>query len=74
MTRRRRTTSDWLAELGRIVRKRFNLSDDWLLVRTAWVGDMGEKGMDVTLRSQSGKITARLTQAECDQANWEETP
>jgi len=74
MTRRRRLTSEWFAELGRIVRERFNLTDDWKLARTAWVGDTGEDGMDVTLRSQSGKITARLTQAECDQANWEEMP
>lgn len=74
MTRRRRLTSEWFAELERIVRERFNLSDDWKLTHTAWVGRTGKDGLNVTLKSQSGKITARLTQAECDQANWEETP
>jgi len=73
----KRSAVEWFAELERIARQRYGLSDNWIWKRSEWVGHPGKEGLKMTLGiagDASSQILVLFTQSDCDAARWEEKP
>ena len=73
----KRSAVEWFAELERIARQRYGLSDDWIWKQSEWVGNPGKEELKMTIGiagDASNQVFAIFSPSDCDAARWEEKP